>query len=781
MKIANFMDQVDRVLLDSFQITASEATTPQLHTAVGRVVMDAIAKNWYESSRKQQSGRCACYFSSEYMVGRLVYNNLYSLGILDDVRKAFEQRGLDLNVFEDVSDAALGTGGLGRLAACFMDSAATLNLPLIGYGLRYRYGLFKQRIKDGFQSEVGDCWQTFGDPWSVPREDLAVTVRFADQTVRAVPYDCPVIGYGTTNVGTLRLWQAFPVNEFDFSEFNNGHYDKAVAEKNAAENLTFVLYPNDNETPGKILRLKQQYLLASASLQDLVRRLKKQGVPMKDFYQHVTIQLNDTHPTVGIPELIRLLMNEHLTFEEAFEVARKTFNYTNHTIMAEALEKWNVDLFRSVLPEIYDIIFKINTRLCGELMAKGIECSKMAIVQDKYIRMAYLATYCSKFINGVAPIHSEILKTDVLHDWYELYPERFHNKTNGISPRRWLGLCNPELTAYIEARVKGDCMANLNRITELRDHLSDEDVLAFHAVKQEKKRQFSAYVKQREGVDIPPEFVFDIHTKRLHEYKRQLMNAFSILDIYYGIKDGRITHFPPTAFIFGAVAAPGYARAKGIIKFINEIAKMIDADPEVRNLMRVVYLQGYNCTYAEHIMPATDISEQISPAGSEASGSGNMKMMLNGAVTLCTMDGANVEIVRLAGAENNYVFGHSAEELNAIRPTYDARAIYNCEPRIRHVVDTLVDGTFSDGGTGIFKELHTSLLDGASWHKADNYFVLLELLSYIDKKLEAIYDTQDVLTFGRKALINVASASYFSSDRAIRQYSEETWDIKPIQ
>lgn len=780
MKIDQIMDQIELVLKRDHQVELAAATTGQLHEALGRVVMDAIAEDWYESRHAHERTREAYYFSAEYLMGRMVYNNLFSLGILDQVREAFASRGLDLNMFEDIEDAALGNGGLGRLAACFLDSAATLNLPLDGYGLRYKYGLFKQSFKDGFQNEEADDWQRLGDPWSRRRDTHEVTVTFADQTVRAIPYDMPVIGYGTRNIGTLRLWESAPLTEFDFKLFNDQEYALAVLEKNTVEDITRVLYPNDSTPAGKKLRLKQQYFLSSASLQDILFRFKREGWPITEFAKHVTIQLNDTHPTVSIPELIRLLMREGLDFDQAFAIAAETFNYTNHTIMAEALEKWDVDLFKSVLPEIFDLIYRINTKLCGELMARGMDCSHMSIIQGKLIHMANLAVYCSRFVNGVAAIHTEILKTDVLKDWYQLYPERFHNKTNGITQRRWLGLCNPELLHFIDERVGEGCMKNLDLLAGLRDHLSDDDVRAFNEVKREKKRQLAEVIGRQEGVVLPPEFVFDVQVKRMHEYKRQLLNAFSILDIYFGIRDGRIQDFPPTAFIFGAKAAPGYIRAKAIIKYINEIARRINDDPAVNDRMRVVFVQNYNCSYAEHIMPAADISEQISPAGTEASGTGNMKLMLNGAVTLGTYDGANIEIVQQAGEENNYIFGYRVEELNARRDSYEPKTVYEYEPRVRRVVDTLIDGTFSDDNTGAFADLHRSLLYGASWHRPDNYFVLLEMLPYIERKLQAIYDTRNPIAFGRKCLINVASAGKFSSDRTIREYAQETWFIDPV-
>jgi len=780
MNIARIMEKIELILKRDNHVALEEATTAELHNALGRVVMDSIAENWYESRHAHEKTRTAYYFSAEYLMGRMVHNNLFALGIIDDVRKAFAEKGIDFAVFEDVEDAALGNGGLGRLAACFLDSAATMNLPINGYGLRYKYGLFKQSFKNGYQHEEADDWQRMGDPWSRRRDSHEVKITFADQTVRAIPYDMPIIGYGTNHIGTLRLWESAPLTEFDFKLFNDQDYAMAVMEKNTVEDITRVLYPNDSTMAGKKLRLKQQYFLSSASLQDILFRYKREGYPIADFGKHVTIQLNDTHPTVSIPELMRLLMLEGLDFDAAFEVARETFNYTNHTIMQEALEKWDLDLFKSVLPEVFDIIYALNTKLCGELMAQGIDCAPMAIVQNKLIHMAHLAVYASSHVNGVAAIHTEILKNDVLKDWYRVYPERFHNKTNGITQRRWLGVCNPELLAFIDARIGEGCMTDLDMLAKLRDHISDADIMEFNAIKREKKAQLSAVIQRNEGVEIPPHFVFDVQVKRMHEYKRQLLNAFAILDIYYGIKDGRIKDMPATAFIFGAKAAPGYIRAKGVIKYINEIAKLINNDPAVNDRMRVVFVHNYNCSYAEHIMPAADISEQISPAGTEASGTGNMKLMLNGAVTLGTYDGANIEIVEQAGEENNYIFGYTVDELNARRDSYEPKTIYEFEPRVRRVVDSLIDGTVSDDGTGAFADLHRSLLYGASWHKPDNYFVLLEMLPYIDRKLQAIYDTRDAIAFGRKGLLNVAAAGKFSSDRTIKQYAEEIWRVKPV-
>ncbi len=780
MNIENIMDSIELSLKQDHQVSLLEATTAQMHDALSGVIMAAIADTWYESRHMHERVREAYYFSAEYLVGRMVYNNLFVLGILGEVRKAFEERGLDFNMFEDIEDAALGNGGLGRLAACFLDSAATHNLPLDGYGIRYKYGLFKQTFRDGFQNEAADDWQRQGDPWSRRRDTHEVLVTFADMTVRAVPYDMPVIGYKTDNIGTLRLWQSEAVQDFDFKLFNDQEYALAVLEKNAVEDITRVLYPNDTTEAGKKLRLKQQYFLSSASLQDILFRFRRENRPMTSFAEHVAIQLNDTHPTVSIPELVRLLMREGIDFDHAFDIAAQTFSYTNHTVMSEALEKWDVDLFKQVIPGIFDIIYKINARLCGELMARGLDCSKMAIIQGKVIHMANLAVYGSRYVNGVAAIHTQILKDDVLKEWFAIYPERFQNKTNGITQRRWLGLCNRELCNFLDRRIDGDYLKNLDCIGQLKQHLSDEDVLEFNEIKRTKKEQLSRYIEKHEGVLLPPDFMFDVQVKRMHEYKRQLLNAFAILDAYFGIKEGRIVDFTPTAYIFGAKAAPGYLRAKAIIKYINEIARLINSDPDMDDKMRVVFVQNYNCSYAEHIIPAADVSEQISPAGTEASGTGNMKLMLNGAVTLGTFDGANVEIVEQAGEENEYIFGYRVNELNAMRASYAPKTIYDYEPRVRRVVDTLIDGTFSDDNSGAFADLHRSLLFGSNWQKPDYYFVLLELLGYCERKMQVNQAYRDRIAFGRQCLMNIAGAAEFSSDRTIRQYAKEIWHIEEL-
>ena len=777
----NWMEALSNRLKAEYQVTPEDATVAQLHGALSDVVMAAIANDWYENRHAHDQVRRAYYFSAEYLMGRMVYNNLYVLGILDEIRAAFEKAGLDLACLEDIDDAALGNGGLGRLAACFLDSAATHDLPLDGYGIRYKYGLFKQSFRDGWQVEAADDWQRTGDPWSRRRDTHMVTVSFANQTVRAVPYDMPILGYGTKNIGTLRLWQAEPMEEFNFTAFNEQQYAVAVAEKNSVEDITRVLYPNDSTTEGKKLRLKQQYFLSSASLQDILFNYRRvHGADYSHLAEMVAVQLNDTHPTVSIPELIRLLMQTGMDFDKALSIAQKVFSYTNHTIMAEALEKWDVELFKSVLPEIFDIIYRINAKFCGELMEKGFpRIGDVSIIQGNLIHMANLAVYCGRYVNGVARIHTEILKDRVLKDFYQLYPERFQNKTNGVTQRRWLGLCNPELSGFIKERIGDGFLKDLSLLQGLKEHMGEDDIRTFNDIKRAKKQQLAAFIEKHDGVKLPEDFLFDVQVKRMHEYKRQLLNAFAIMDIYFGLKDGRIQNFTPTAYVFGAKAAPGYIRAKTVIKYINDIANIINNDPAVNDKMRVVFVANYNCSYAEKIIPAADVSEQISPAGTEASGTGNMKLMLNGAVTLGTFDGANVEIVEEAGLENNYIFGNTVEELNAIRAGYDPKAVYEANPRIKRVVDTLIDGTV--GRDRAYEDLFNSLINGASWHRADNYFVLLELLPYIERKLDVNRDYKDRIAFGRKCLMNVASAGKFSSDRTIRNYAEEIWHIEPVK
>ena len=760
------------------------ATPQQLHNALGETVMELYSDRWSVAREEHLSKRRAAYLSMEFLVGRAVFNNLLCLGIYDEVNDAFKELGLDLADLEVIEDAALGNGGLGRLAACFLDSAATLGLPLDGYGIRYKYGLFKQSIVDGFQREDIDDWTKYGDPWSRCCDEDTVLIEYSGQTVKAVPYDMPIFGCRTANIGTLRLWQAEPVKEFDFDTFNKQDYLEASKEKIYAEDISRVLYPNDDTNEGKKLRLKQQYFFSCASLTDILRKHKARFGTLDNLADYISVQLNDTHPVISIPELIRQLVdNEGWMFEKALSTAKKVFNYTNHTVMQEALEKWWTGLVEEVLPRIYEIIIQINEELIAEMYANGVQKDKtnrIKIIKGELIHMADMACYASSHINGVAEIHTQILRDSVLSDWYSLCPERFRNETNGITQRRWLALCNKELSSLITEKIGDGWLTDLSQLRELSKYADDNSVLdSFIKVKQTKKQQLADYVKAREGVETDPNSVFDIQIKRLHEYKRQLLNAFSILWIYYGIKDGSITNFKPTTFIFGAKSAPGYKRAKAIIKYINEIGRIVSTDPDTRDLIKVVFVQNYNVSYAEKLVAAADVSEQISTAGTEASGTGNMKLMLNGAVTLGTYDGANIEIVQEAGEENNYIFGARVEDLARIVHEYDSRRVFAEDKMIKRVVSSLIDGTVSDGGSGDFRELYMSLLDGASWHAPDHYYLLGDIRSYVETKLRCISDYgSDRAAFARKQWLNMCNAGKFSSDRTIADYAENIWNIK---
>ena len=761
------------------------ASPQQLHDALGKTVMEMFADRWNNARQQHLAKRRAAYLSMEFLVGRAVYNNLLVLGIYDEVDEVFRELGIDLADLEEIEDAALGNGGLGRLAACFLDSAATLALPLDGYGIRYKYGLFKQSIEDGFQKEDIDDWTRYGDPWSVRCDEDTVLIEYSGQTVKAVPYDMPIFGFRTENVGTLRLWQAEPVKEFDFDLFNKQDYLEASREKIYAEDISRVLYPNDDTDEGKKLRLKQQYFFSCASLTDIIRKHKARFGTLENLADYISVQLNDTHPVISIPELIRQLVdNEGFTFEKALDMAKKIFNYTNHTVMQEALEKWRTDLVEELLPRIYSIIIQINEALIADMYAGGVQRDKtdrIKIIKGGLIHMADMACYASSHINGVAEIHTQILKDSVLADWFSLAPEKFRNETNGITQRRWIALCNRELSALITELLGDDNWINdLDRLRELAKFADDEGVLRrFIDIKQGKKQQLADFIKAHDGIDTDANSVFDIQIKRLHEYKRQLLNAFSILWIYYGIKDGSIQGFTPTTFIFGAKSAPGYRRAKAIIKFINEVGRIVSSDPDTRDLIKVVFVQNYNVSYAEKLVAAADVSEQISTAGTEASGTGNMKLMLNGAVTLGTFDGANIEIVQEAGEENNYIFGARVEDLERIVPEYDSRSIFANDPMVKKVVSSLIDGTVSDGGSGDFRELYTALLDGASWHAPDHYYLLGDMRDYVETKLRCINDfSADRLAFARKQWLNMCNSGKFSSDRTIADYAANIWGIK---
>ena len=772
----NILQWTEAQLKYTYDVALQDATPQELHEALGQAVMMAVSDNWSKSKKTRMHERKAYYISAEYLIGRLVYSNLFNLGILEEMKALFAERGVDLAILEDIEDDALGNGGLGRLAACFLDSAASTNIPLSGYGLRYKFGLFKQHFdSNGSQVEMADDWTRYGDPWSYRRYNHTVKVSFPDHTVLAVPYDVPVIGYGTNNVGTLRLWQCEAEEELNFDAFNSQDYLRALDAKNRAEDITRVLYPNDSTWDGKRLRLKQQYVLSSASLQDMLRTYKlAHGNDLSRFGEFYAVQLNYTHPAMSIPELIRLLMLEGMSFDDAFGVAPKTFSYTNHTVLGEALEKWPLNLMRSVVPQIADIICRIDHKLREEIPMdfKDRRAKKLFIVDEDIVHMANLSIYVGSYVNGVAEIHSQILKDDCFKNWYSVFPQRFQNKTNGITPRRWIGLSNPELTNMIREKVGGDFLKDLELISGLKDHINDETIKEVNAIKRLKKEQLCNVIAEKEGVMLNPDFMFDIQVKRLHMYKRQLMNIISVVDIYFRLKEGRLPNFQPTAFIFGAKAAPGYMDAKAVIRYINRVARMINNDSAVADKMKVVFVQNYNCSYAEHIIPAADISEQISPAGLEASGTGNMKLMLNGAITLGTLDGANVEIAQEAGAENEYIFGATVEKINAIKGSYNPRKIYDENPDLRRALNTLVDGTVkTDDG---LQNLFNQLVNGS-----DQYYLLLDYASYLEAKLLANREYADRETFGRKCLMNIASAAKFSSDRTIRQYAEEIWHIEP--
>lgn len=780
--------QLDETAYQTYSKKFQELSDKEAYHVISRCVMRFILPRWHETREYFKDKKEAYYLSAEFLMGRALGNNLMNLDLTGEARKALEAAGKSLEKIETAeSDAGLGNGGLGRLAACFLDSAATLGYPLTGYGIRYEYGIFRQQFINGMQVEEADDWNSFQDPWALRKDEDKSLITFADQKVYAVPYDTPVIGYGGKTINTLRLFVAEPLNKFNFEDFNAGRYQEAVKEDIQARNISRVLYPNDSTREGKILRLKQQYFFTSASLQDMVRSYKARRLDFEDFFKFHAVQLNDTHPSVAVPELVRLLMEEGLSFSKAFDITLQTLAYTNHTILQEALEKWDIALFREILPEIYAIIEKIQERLTLELTQKGMtveEIKKMAIIdqEQKVIKMAFLAIYGTHSTNGVAQLHTEILKKTELADWYKNYPERFNNKTNGITQRRWFLKANPEMSAFVTELLGSDSwITDLSKLKGLMAYADNEAVLhEFMTIKWEKKRQLAEYVRFNEGTKLDLESVFDIQIKRLHEYKRQLMNALHILDLYYRVKEFGGGSTCKRTFIFGAKAAPGYFRAKGIIKFINEIKNLIDTDEDVRDYLEVVFVENYNVSYAEMLFPAADVSEQISTTGKEASGTGNMKFMLNGAVTIGTMDGANVEIVEEAGRDNNFIFGPEIEDMAELRSTYQPRDYYLAVPGLKRVVDSLIDGTFSDDGSGAFKDLYDSLLDGHSWEGPDMYFVLKDFEEY-RKAHDRVCDAYaDPLKFARMCFVNMANAGKFSADRTIIQYAEEIWNLEKM-
>ena len=738
-----FSEELKKEQLDGTDIVGA-------YNAISSVAMRCALKN-----KPNMPRHCAHYFSIEYLMGRGFYNNLMELGVLHEASSILAEKGIDINSFEEVEDAALGNGGLGRLAACFLDSAAALGLPLYGYGIRYKYGLFKQDFENGFQKELPDDWQRFGDPWSIRKDDESMTISFADMVVTAVPYDMPVFG---KRINILRLYQA------------EGSVE--------AEKISEYLYPADDTEEGKILRLRQEYFFTAAACRDIVQNfVRLHGTNFKNLGKYNTIQLNDTHPVLAIAELIRIMTEYGVGFKAALDAVKGTFAYTNHTILPEALECWDMGMIERILPEIAQIISKIDGAARIEREKAGYsaaEIEETAVIRGDKAHMANLAVYASKSVNGVAKLHTEIIERDVFPTEYKYHPEKFSNKTNGVTQRRWLMLCNGELCSLIDKTIGREWRNDFTGIFALKESIGDI-AEKFIVVKGKKKKQLFDYIRAAEGIDIPDDMILYAHVKRLHEYKRQLMTAFAILEIYNKLKRGELKDFQPSVFLFGAKSAPSYRRAKAIIKFINCIAENVNADEQTSGLLKVVFVRNYNVSYAEKIVAAADVSLQVSTAGFEASGTGNMKFMMNGAVTCGTLDGANIEIVDYAGEGNNYIFGATAEEIKSLSSGgYSPQKIYDEDEELHAVVDTLIDGTFDDCGTGDFADLYDSLLKG---ERPDYYFVLYDLNSYVETLLTINEDYKNRVEFAKKQLSNTANSAYFSSDRTIKEYARDIWKI----
>ena len=759
------------------------STEMEAWQGLSAAIIDRIADRWHATERTYSVGRMEHYFSAEFLMGRALLNNLSNLGMVDEAREALAALGKDLSVvLEEEPDAALGNGGLGRLAACFLDYCATLDLPVAGYGILYRYGLFKQLFDNGFQTEHPDPWMEEGYPFVIRREEEQRIVRYADLTVRAIPYDMPITGYGTQNVNTLRLWKAEPMEEFDYDAFNSQRFTDAIVDRERTMDISRVLYPNDTTFEGKVLRVRQQYFFCSASLQAIVDNyVAEHGSDLRGFAEYNAIQLNDTHPVLAIPELMRILMDEHgLGWEDAWDVVSRTFAYTNHTVLAEALETWDIHIFDRLFPRISEIVREIDRRFRIDMSERGVDGATidyMAPVSGNTVRMAWIACYASYSINGVAALHTEIIKRETLKEWYAIWPERFNNKTNGVTPRRWLKQCNPRLATLLDEVTGSDrWVTDLDALSEYTGAGNSELYARLAQIKHANKVDFAAWIKDREGVEIDPDAIYDVQIKRLHEYKRQLLNAFYVLDLYFRIKDNPALDVPKRVFIFGAKAAPGYIRAKAIIKLINTIADLVNNDPDINGRIKVVFVHNYNVSPAEHIIPAADISEQISMAGKEASGTSNMKFMMNGALTLGTLDGANVEILEAVGEENAYIFGATDDELPELRRHYDPRWHYENVPGLKRVIDALTDGTLDDSNSGWFHDLRWSLLE-SGYEPADVYYVLGDFASYRETKDRMAQDYRDQEGWSRKAWINITRSGRFSSDRTISDYAREVWHI----
>ena len=804
-----FKKDVEQNVKQLFRKTVDEASQQELYQAVSYVVKDAIIDDWIATQKQYEKDdpKIVYYMSMEFLLGRALGNNLINMTAYKEVKEALEEMGLNLNELEDQEpDPALGNGGLGRLAACFLDSLASLGYAAYGCGIRYRYGMFKQKIKDGYQEERPDNWLKNGNPFELRRPEYAKEVRFGGnirveyddktgdirfkqenyESVLAVPYDYPIVGYDNHIVNTLRIWDAEPIVDFQLDSFDRGDYHKAVEQQNLAKTIVEVLYPNDNHYAGKELRLKQQYFFVSASLQAALTKYKKHHDDIHKLPEKMTIQMNDTHPTVAVAELMRLLLDEEgLGWDEAWEITTKTCAYTNHTIMAEALEKWPIDLFSRLLPRVYQIIQEIDRRFVAKIreMYPGNEekVAKMQILRDGQVKMAHLAIVAGYSVNGVARLHTEILKKQELRDFYEMMPEKFNNKTNGITQRRFLMHGNPLLADWVTDKLgTKDWITDLSLMSGLKKWVDDEEALKeFMSIKYENKVRLAKYIKEHNGIEVDPRSIFDVQVKRLHEYKRQLLNILHVMYLYNEIKEHPEISFYPRTFIFGAKASAGYIRAKQIIKLINSVADVVNNDRSINGKLKVVFIEDYRVSNAEIIFAAADVSEQISTASKEASGTGNMKFMLNGAPTLGTMDGANVEIVEEVGAENAFIFGLSSDEVINYENNggYNPMDIYNSDADIRRVVNQLVDGTYSQGDKEMYRDLYNSLLTVQGGSKADTYFILKDFRSYADtqKKVEEAYRDKD--RWAKMALLNTASCGKFSSDRTIAQYNDDIWHL----
>ena len=794
-----------------FRRTMDEATPAQVFQAVSYAVKDVIIDEWIASQKTyaKEDAKTVYYLSMEFLMGRALGNNIINIMAQDEIREVLDELGFDLNLIEDQEpDPALGNGGLGRLAACFLDSLATLGYPAYGCGIRYHYGMFKQKIENGFQMEVPDEWLKDGNPFEVRRSEYATEVKFGGyvrvertengherfvqegyQSVMAVPYDLPIVGYGNNVVNTLRIWDAQPINTFSLESFDKGDYHKAVEQENLAKTICDVLYPNDNHYAGKELRLKQQYFFISASVQRAVAKYMEKHDDVRKFYEKNVFQLNDTHPTVAVAELMRILLDEYaLTWDEAWDVTTKTCAYTNHTIMAEALEKWPIELFSRLLPRIYQIVEEINRRFQNQIRQMypndQNKIAKMSIIYDGQVRMAHMAIAGSFSVNGVARLHTEILKHQELKDFYEMMPEKFSNKTNGITQRRFLLHGNPLLAEWVTDKIGDGWIKDLSAISKLKLYVDDEKCQhEFMNIKYQNKQRLAKYIKEHNGIDVDPRSIFDVQVKRLHEYKRQLMNILHVMYLYNELKENPNLDMIPRTFIFGAKAAAGYKIAKLTIKLINAVADVVNNDKSINGKIKVVFIEDYRVSNAEIIFAAADVSEQISTASKEASGTGNMKFMLNGALTIGTMDGANVEIVEEVGEENAFIFGTSSDEIIELEKnrSYDPMQIFNNDQDIRHVLMQLINGYFSPYDTELFRDIYNSLLNTQSSNRADTYFILKDFRMYADaqKKVDEMY--RDEKWWARAAMMNVACCGKFSSDRTIEEYVKDIWHLEKVK